>query len=156
MSQRYRVFGSGGAAVEPAALLEHLHRQGLRVAGHFRGDELGWFRADLVVAEDAPPVVLERYLAGEDGLRHQLNAWAAWLETVEGNPHHAALMERVIGAAQVFTLHQPAEDADDPGDAQVEAVCLACCRFLAAATDGVYQADHRGFFAADGTLLVPE
>ena len=29
-------------------------------------------------------------------------------------------------------------------------------RLLAAATDGVYQADHHGFFAADGRLLVPE
>ncbi len=38
----------------------------------------------------------------------------------------------------------------------VERLCLACCRYLAGATEGVYQADHGGFFAADGTLLVPE
>jgi hypothetical protein len=38
----------------------------------------------------------------------------------------------------------------------VERLCLTCCRHLAAVTDGVYQADHGGFFAADGTLLVPE
>jgi hypothetical protein len=66
-------------------------------------------------------------------------------------------MERLIIAKEVFTLHQPLEDADDIDDAEMaERLCLACCRYLAAATDGVYQADHRGFFAADGTLLVPE
>ena len=30
------------------------------------------------------------------------------------------------------------------------------CRFLARATDGIYQIDGQGFFAADGTLLVTE
>jgi hypothetical protein len=157
MSQWFRVFGLGGAAVEPAALLEHLHGQGLPVAGHFRGDDRGWFRAELVFAADAPPVVVERYFADEEGIRAELNSWAAWLEEQEGNPHHVQLMERVIGTAQLFTLHQPAEDADDFEDAAfVGQLCLTCCRHLAAATDGVYQADHHGFFAADGALLVAE
>jgi hypothetical protein len=157
MSQWFRVFGRSAAAVEPAALLEYLHGQGFPVAGHFRGDDRGWFRAELVLADDAPPVVVERYLADEEGVRLGLNSWAAWLEEQEGNAHALPLMERLIITKEVVTLHQPAEDADDPDDAGlVERLCLTCCRYLAATTDGVYQADHHGFFAADGTLLVPE
>src|SRR5438552_3803584 len=77
MSQWFRVFGRSAATVEPAALLEHLHGQGFPVAGHFRGDDRGWFRAELVFAADAPPVVVERYLADEEGIRLELNSWAA-------------------------------------------------------------------------------
>ncbi len=158
MSQWFRVFGAADVViVDPAALLEHLRREGFPVAGHFHGDDLGWFRAELVYAEDAPPVVLERYLTKEDGIRAELNAWAAWLETAEDNPHHADLMARMIGTAQLFTLNQPVEDADDFDEAgAVEVLSLACCRYLALATDGVYQADHRGFFSAGGDLLVRE
>jgi hypothetical protein len=157
MSQWFRVFGLGGATVEPAALLEHLHGQGFPVAGRFRGDDRGWFRAELVFADDAPPVIVERYFADEEGIRAELNTWAAWLEEQENNPHHLPLMERLIGTKQLFTLHQADEEADDAGDRElVERLCLTCCRYLAAATDGVYQADHGGFFAADGSLLVPE
>jgi hypothetical protein len=157
MSQWFRIFAARDAAVEPAALLEHLHAQGLEVSGHFRGDDLGWFRAELVFAEDAPPVQLDRYLVKEEEIRGELNSWAAWLEEQEDNPHHARLMEQVIAAVQLFTLHQPIEEADDLEDAAfVERLCTACCRFLARETDGIYQVDRRGFFTADGTLLVPE
>jgi hypothetical protein len=157
MSQWFRVFGSAGAAVEPAALLEHLHGHGFAVAVRFRGDDRGWFRAELAFADDAPPVVVEHYFADEEGIRAELNTWAAWLEEQQDNPHAAPLMERLIGTRQLFTLHQPPEDTEDFADAAlVERLCLTCCRHLAAATDGVYQADHHGFFAADGALLVPE
>src|SRR5438874_7384942 len=141
MSQWFRVFGNGDAAVEPAALLEHLHGAGFPVAGHFRGDDRGWFRAELVFADDAPPVVVERYFADEEGIRAELNSWAAWLEEQEDNPHHLPLMERLIGTAQLFTLRQADEEADDADDRELaERLCLTCCRYLAAATDGVYQA----------------
>jgi hypothetical protein len=157
MSQWFRVFARGAAAVEPAALLEHLHGLGFAVAGHFRGDDRGWFRAELVFAANAPPIIVERYLADEEGVRLELNTWAAWLEEQENNTHALPLMERLIITKEAFTLHHAAEDADDFEDtATVERLCLTCCRYLAAATDGVYQADHHGFFAADGTPLVPE
>jgi len=67
MSQWFRVFG-GDTAVEPAALLGNLHGAGFPVTGHFRGDDRGWFRAELVFADDAPPVVVERYMADEEGI----------------------------------------------------------------------------------------
>jgi hypothetical protein len=157
MSQWFRVFGQGGSAVEPAALLEHLHGRDFAVAGHFRGDGRGWFRAELSIADDAAPVIVERYFADEEGIRAELFTWAAWLEEQENNPHALPLMERLIGTAQLFTVRQPDEDAEDGDDREfVERLCLTCCRYLATATDGVYQADHGGFFAADGSLLVPE
>ena len=141
---------------KPAALLEHLHQHGQPVAGRFRGDERGWFHVDLVFADDAAPVILERYFADEQGIRAELNTWAAWLEEQEGNPHHVRLMERIIGTAQLFTLHQPIEDAGTEDRELVERLCLTCCGFLAAMTEGVYQVDHGGFYTAEGTLLVPE
>jgi hypothetical protein len=156
MSQWFRVFGPGAAAVEPAALLGHLHGQGFPVAGGFRGDDRGWFRAELVFADDAAPVIVERYFADEEGIRAELSTWAAWLEEQEHNPHHLPLMERLIGTKQLFTLRQADEEADEDDRELVERLCLTCCRYLAAAIDGVYQADHGGFFTADGSLLVPE
>ena len=156
MSQWFRIFGQSVAAIEPAALLEHLHEQGITVAGHFRGDDRGWFRADLVFADDAPPLIVERYFADEQGIRAELNTWAAWLEEQNSNPHHVPLMERIIGTAQLFTLHQPIEDAEIEDRELLERLCLTSCRYLASMTDGVYQADHGGFYTADGTLLVPE
>jgi hypothetical protein len=156
MSQWFRVFGLRTAVIEPAGLLGHLHAHGFSVSGHFRGDDQGWFHAELRIADDAPPVVVERYAATEEGIRPELRTWAAWLEEQDANPDALPLMERLIGTQEVFTLHQT-DEADDPDDPQlVERLSLHCCRYLAAATDGVYQADHRGFFAADGTLLVPE
>ena len=149
----YRMFGANDAQPEPARLLEHLQQVDPGVTGKFHGDDLGWFRAELFFEEETAPLSLERYLAAEEGLRAELNTWAAWLETAEDSPHHVPLMEQMIGATQVFTLECPVELADD---AAVAALCTAACRFLAGATAGVYQVDGQGFFRADGTLLVKE
>ncbi len=46
----YRIFGASDAEPSAAALLEQLNALAA-VAGHFRGDDAGWFRAELVVAE---------------------------------------------------------------------------------------------------------
>jgi hypothetical protein len=157
MSQWFRVFGLRTAAIEPADLLEHLHMHGFPVAGHFRGDDEGWFHAELRFADEAPPIVVERYAASEEGIRPELSTWAAWLEEQEQNPNAVPLMERLMGTQEVFSLRQAADEVDDASDTElVEQLCLHCCRHLAVMTDGVYQADHCGFFAADGTLLVPE
>jgi hypothetical protein len=94
------------------------------------------------------PLVLERFHADDEGIRAELNSWAAFLETC-GGPHHVRLMERTIQARQLFTLTDPTTDVVDPG-------CVALCRRLAAETAGFYQIDDIGFFDADGTLLVEE
>jgi hypothetical protein len=151
MSQWFRVFGLRDTLPAPAALLEHLHGLNLEVAGHFHGDDLGWFRVELRLPDEDEPVRLERFLTREDDLRGELNTWAAWLETVADNAHAVRLMEHMIRTTQLFTLERPL-DADETADE----LCLAVCRYLACLTDGVYQVDHRGFFSADSVLLVPE
>lgn len=144
----YRVFGTSEQAPQPEELLQHLHQAGLPVTGHFRGDDQGWFRAKLV-PEHAPPLTLNRYLATEEGIRADLNGWAAWLETVE----HSPLMQHMVSTLQLFTMRRP---IDYPDDEFVERLGLTLCRFLAAATQGVYQIDNQGFFAADGELLLKD
>jgi hypothetical protein len=149
----YRVFGSNDAQIPPAALLEHLAGFGSKATGRFRGDDRGWFHAELALPEEGGQIELERYLAEEEGIRDELNTWAAWLETQEDNPQHGRLMQHVIASRQVFTLHL-AETAE--GGAEGAGVCQSLCRFLAAQTAGVYQVDGQGIFAADGALLVKE
>jgi hypothetical protein len=141
----YRVFGAGSEMPAPAAILDFLAGRSASVSGEFATDASGWYRADLLV--DGASLQLERYLAEEQGIRAELNSWAAWLETHENAPEHVRLMERMIQTAQLFTLH---------GGEEVEQICLGLCRFLAGATVGVYQIDGRGFFTLDGSLLVAE
>ena len=148
----YRVFGITDNQPEPVAILEHLRTIDWRITGHFKGDEHGWTRAEIVYADNATPLRLERYLATQDDIRDDLNSWAAWLETMDHHPAHAGLMQHVIQTKQLFTLQRP-RDADD---ASVLKLCLAICHFLARQTAGVYQIDTRGFFAADGTMRLPE
>jgi hypothetical protein len=148
----YRVFGRNEAPPAPAALLEHLRECGLEVASRFRGDDLGWTAAELRVGVGGP-VFVERYLTGADDLRDDLNSWAAFLETCDYSPNHAVLMERVVQSAQLITLRRPIDHADE---VRLEQLCGEASRHLAAATDGVYQIDGQGWFAADGTLLLQE
>jgi hypothetical protein len=147
----YRVFGNE-SPIQPAALLQHLEQSGLEVTANFRADDQGWFRADFLLAGEEEPIKLERYLAAEEGIRPELNSWAAWLESVPHNPHQARLMQHMIGSQQVFTLFRPPAEQDEP----LRELCLAICQFLARETQGVYQEDGRGFFEADGVLLVHE
>jgi hypothetical protein len=128
----------------PAAILQYLASVAASVRGEFAADATGWYQADLHT--DDVSIQLERYLAGEEGVRAELDSWAAWLETRECSPEAFPLMERLIQTAQLFTLQASAESA----------VSEPLCRFLAAATAGIYQIDGRGLFAADGTLLVSE
>jgi hypothetical protein len=145
----YRVFGARDVAPTPGELLEAL---GAGVRGDFTGDADGWYAAVLHVG-DGTPLHLERFLATEEGIRAELNSWAAELETWDYSPNHAPLMERVIAAKQLFTLRRPIDHADE---VRVECLCEGLCRYLAGFADGVWQADDRGFFAADGSLLLQE
>lgn len=149
----YRVFGKSETEPPPAALAEHLHAAGVAVEPHFAGDDLGWTRGELKFPGGSTPVFVQRYLASEDDIRDELNAHAAVLETCDDSPNHGRLMEHVIQTRQLFVLDRPADGADE---AALETLLGEACRFLAANTDGVYQIDGRGWFAADGTRLVQE
>jgi len=149
----FRIFAARDAVPAPAALLEHLHKQGMPVEGHFKGDDLGWFGVDFVVPGDPAPLHLDRYLTEADDLRDQLNAWAAWLESQEGSETAHRLMQHMIAVQQLFTLHCPRDRAEDDTTGRF---CEELCRYLAAQTDGVYQIDNAGFFAPDGKLLIKE
>ena len=111
-----------------------------------------WVRIDWTVGSGAP-LILERYHVREEGLRAELNSWAGVLETCDDSPHHGPLMERTIQACQLFILSLPLDRADE---AALDHLCETLCRRLAGHLDGFYQIDDRGFFEADGTLLVQE
>jgi len=142
----YRVFGRGDVAVKPDDLLAYLRAQGAILTSRFDGDD-DWLSAEFVLA-DTTPLELERFAPMEEGIRAELNSWAAYLETRDDNPNHVPLMERMIQTRQLFTLHRPLDHEDQ--------VCVGLCQYLARVTDGVYQVDDQGFFAADGTLLLRE
>jgi hypothetical protein len=149
MTPWHRVFGTSDSHPDPAALLAALRARGLEVTGHFRGDEQGWFGAALILAGAGGAVEVECYLSAEEGIRHELNSWAAWLEAAGEGAEQTRLMQHMISTTRLFTI-RPADDAD------AHALCVALCELLAGAIAGVYQIDGRGFFAADGTLLLPE
>jgi hypothetical protein len=161
MSEWFRIFGTNDVQPEPGALLEYLHGLGVEVEGHFHGDEQGWFQADLIAPDARAVLKLERFLAKEEGIRAELNTWAAWLETADHNPNHAWLMRHMISTTQLFTLQQSVGQAFQPDGGEIELgpsekLCLAVCQFLAHATAGVYQVDNQGLFAPDGALLLQE
>jgi hypothetical protein len=148
MEQWHRVFGRGDREPSPGDLLAHLNGLGFPITGHFRGDDQGWFSAELI-GPGQPTLTLDRYLSTEEGIRAELNMWAAWLEALASGPDQVSLMERLIQTRQLFTFPLPP-------DAAGAELAVVLCRYLAEATDGVYQIDGRGLFAADGSLLVSE
>jgi len=145
----YRVFGTNASPVPPAALLEQIQHAGFAITGHFRGDAQGWFRADLVYPLADARIELERFLANEEGVRAELNTWAAWLE----NAKQVQWLQHMISTTQIVTI-QPIIDED--AEVPVDDFCLALCRALARETAGIYQADGQGFFTADGKMIVAE
>ena len=153
MSRWLRVFSTSMHAPAPAELLAYLRELSDEARGDFQGDDQGWFRGDLDLGAGRPPLRLERYLAAEEGIRHELNAWAAWVETFENHQAHDFLMQHLTATTQIFTLQLPS-DAENAGCVDDSGVQL--CRFLASETVGVYQVDGQGFYRADGTLLLAE
>lgn len=149
----HRVFSLNPCAVSPVALAEHLAGAGLPFTPHFRGDDLGWTAGELVLPGGGTPVQLGRYLTKEDDLRNDLASFAAELETMDFSPNHVMLMEHVFRTQQLVTLRKPLDHADE---AVLERLCLEAVRFLAANSEGVYQIDGQGWFAADGALLLQE
>jgi hypothetical protein len=149
----YRVFALKPDMPQPAALQQHLQSLGVDVPIDLRGDDHGWTALTLTLAEDASPLQLERYLADEDDIRDDLDAWAAWLETQEHEPNHLKLMQYVIGTQQLFTLRPPPDYADED---LLNRICEGLVKFLASQCRGIYQIDGQGFFAASGQKILPE
>lgn len=149
----YRVFGRSLEEPTPAALAAHLHAAGLPVEPHFKGDDLGWVSGELRLPGLNTPVSLDRYLTSTDDIRDDLNTHAAELETCDYSPNSGPLMERVIQSQQLIVLRKPLDAIDE---VTLERLLLESCRFLASATDGVYQIDGQGWFSAAGECLVQE
>jgi hypothetical protein len=143
----YRVFGTGPEEPAPAGLLEHL---GPAVPVTFHGDDGGWFKAELAWDPEESPLHLERYLASEEGIRDELNSWAAWVEATGEGPVQSQLMQHLIGTQQVFTLWRPHQSA------AADPLCRGLCDWLARKTVGIYQVDGQGFLEAGGQLLLTE
>ncbi len=151
----FRVFGTNEGEPDPASLVAHLREIFLDESTiRFRRDEEGWFTADVLFPGCAQPWRLNRYLASEEGIRAELNSWAAWLEAAEDNRQRDQLMLHLINSRQVFTFEVEIGDLDPI--ARIDRWCHGLCQLLARQTEGVYQADGQGFFAADGTLLLQE
>ncbi len=149
----YRVFGLSEREPSPADLAEHLHATGLSFEPHFAGDDLGWTRGELKLPGNGTPVLLQRFLASEDGLRADLNSHAAILETCDYSPNNTRLMGHVIATKQMFVLRKPIDVADEVA---LEKLLEESCRFLAFGTDGIYQIDGTGWFSATGEMLLQE
>jgi hypothetical protein len=148
----YRIFGASDTMPEPAGIDACLGGAGVPARISWAADSQGWYRAEIAIGEGTP-LVLERWVADEEGIRAELNTWAAYLETCDYSPHHQPLMERTIQTRQLFTLRRP---IDHSNEVLIDRACVALSQYLAQFTEGFYQADNQGFFAADGTLLVQE
>jgi len=147
-----RVFAPTTDEIAPAAIAGAMIDAGYSIVPHFKGDDLGWTSADLAF-ETGTPIGIVRYLTKEDKLREDLNAYAGELETMTYSPHAAGLMERVIQTQQLLTIRRP---IDHPNEALVDAATEFLARWCAVRVGGFYQIDRRGWFEADGTLLVEE
>jgi hypothetical protein len=142
-----RVFVAVAEAPAPETLVEHLRGRGYGAEIRADADELGWFHLEL--STSAGNVTLDRYGADE-GIRNDLNSWAAWAE-IHAGEHADRLMQHLIGSRQIITLRVMREMDDE-----LRRLLHAVLGFLAAATGGVYQIDGEGFFDAAGTLLIAE
>lgn len=145
----YRVFGRSRTSVEPAAVRAFLQTLDVRGLAEFEPDSSDWLSATVRLGNRE--IQVERFLAEEEGIRAELNTWAAFLETCDYSPNNVPLMEHMIQTTQLFTVRPAAVDED----AAVENLCRELAGLLATNTDGVYQVDDEGFFQADGRLILP-
>jgi hypothetical protein len=152
MNMWYRVFGTNDNQGVPEAILANLHDLGCAVTADFHCDETGWVKAEITFAATTP-VHVERFLSSEEGIRAELNTWAAYLETCDYSPNHTRLMEHMVQTRQLFTVRRPFDASDE---ILTEKICLGLSQFLSRTTAGVYQIDGQGFFTPEGLLLLQE
>jgi hypothetical protein len=143
-----RVFGLNENVPAAEAIAEHLRQRGQPVDVHADADARGWFHLELTSAGGI--YFLDLY-GVDDGIRDDLNTWAAWLEENAGD-RAVASMQRMIGTRQLITLRR--EDRSD--DAEARQFCHEVARWLAQQCDGIYQIDGEGFCDAAGCRLASE
>ncbi|MCI0683766.1 MAG: hypothetical protein L0Y71_16805 [Gemmataceae bacterium] len=143
-----RVFAINEAVPAAAEIVEHLRGCGRPVEARADTDEQGWFHLELTGADG---VYLLDVYGSDEGIRDDLNTWAAWLEENAGD-QAIRWMQHVIGTRRLITLRR--EDLGD--DAAARQFCHELARWLAQQGDGVYQIDGEGFFDSAGTLLAAE
>ncbi|MFO0965213.1 MAG: hypothetical protein U0793_06465 [Gemmataceae bacterium] len=148
----YRIFAANDAPLPPTDLLSSLRERGFPITGHFRGDDDGWFHALLTEEDGEPLLEIQRYRSDEEGIRRELNSWAAWIEETLGEEKGGPWMARLIASRQVITM-RPADGAEMEATDELSRLL---CVYLAAATDGLYQIDGAGLFAADGSRIAAE
>lgn len=143
----YRVFCASDTIPAPADLEAVAVGAGLSVSLEAAQEAEQWFWLRLQMGDEA--LEISRFLSDEEGIRVELNSWAAFLESCSEGPEHAALMERTIQSRQLFYFEcsRMSPFAD---------VAVRLCKRLATIAEGFYQIDDEGFFAADGSLLVAE
>ena len=146
----YRVFCRTSNEVKPDEIIAHLHTWS--VVGRFRGDDLGWTGAELIVGKGTP-IYADRYLTSEDSLREDLNTWAAYLETLDYSNRRFELMEHVIQTQQLVTIRKPLDHANE---VVIEDVCRSLCQVIAASSEGIYQIENEGWYSASGECLLKE
>ena len=139
-----RIFCTSEARLASQTLRLFLQNDADYVAAHFHEDPQGWHRCELQRSAEPRQVTLEHYWSSEEGIRAELNTWAAWLEIHAADPD--PWMLHMISTRQIFVL------ALEQDVAWEHALCQFLCRELV----GIYQIDGRGFFDAQGKLLAAE
>ena len=147
-----RVFALSEATPNPVSLAELVSKLLPGTTCHFGADGNGWFSLEMRPPTGGP-ILLDRYGVQEEGIRHDLNTWAAWVETCDSCDEAPALMERIIQSQQFITMRRSLDTPDESG---VERLCSGICRHLATCLDGIWQSDDEGLSSADGTLLLRE
>ncbi|MGF1583571.1 MAG: hypothetical protein ACFCD0_29995 [Gemmataceae bacterium] len=151
MSLWYRIFAQSSESIDPNTLLEHLHTTGYPIQANFLKDDLGWFEATFSL--EGSEVSLQLFHSDEKGVRAELDAFAAWIESQHTELNQIELMERVVTAKQVFAFEIPDEQANIE---KVRQFCYHVSEFLVGQTQGLMQVDGEGLFDADGQLLLRE
>lgn len=140
----YRVFGRSDAIPTSADIERCLADVGLSVRLSFVENATGWNVGRLEIGETI--IELTRWHADEEGIRAELNSWAAYVESCEESPRSAALMEQLIQSRQLIYFEEPTPD--------VREVCTQLSQCLARLADGCYHVEGEGFFTAEGALLL--
>jgi len=147
----FRVFGTNEIEPDQHGLVDILQSRWTGHAANFQCDSQGWLTATLKAPDGSTLLQVNRYLAAEEGIRSELNSWAAWLESQQSRAGGVSplreLMLHVISTKQLFTV-------DAARDFDTELIQLS--QYLARQTAGVYQVDGMGFFDHDGSCLFAE